>query len=96
MVTKVSQILVSDIADYIHLDSPSNSETSALEMMLSVAKDYVKNYTALDDLDEYQDLVIAIYVLVQDMWDNRSMYVDSTNVNRVVESILNLHTRNNI
>ena len=30
----------------------------------------------------------------QDMYDNRALYVDNSNVNRVVENILGLHQRN--
>lgn len=91
MVTKVSQILPSDVAEYIRVD-----EDPILETLLEVAKNYVKNYTGLDDLDEYNDLVIVIYILVQDMYDNRAMYVDSANLNTTVQTILNLHTRNNV
>lgn len=45
-------------------------------------------------LDVYEDLSIAAYVLVQDMYDNRVMYVDKSNVNKVVETILGMHSRN--
>ena len=33
-------------------------------------------------------------VLVQDMYDNRAMYVEKDNINRVVDSILFKHRRN--
>ena len=39
-------------------------------------------------------MVYAVLVLVQDMWDTRTLYVDKGNVNRTVESILNLHSIN--
>lgn len=42
----------------------------------------------------YDDLVIAIYILVQDMYDNRTLYVDKTNINKVVETILGMHKTN--
>lgn len=50
------------------------------------------DYTA--GIDAYEDLYIAYMVLCQDMHDNRSMYVDSNNANKVVDSILSLHVRN--
>jgi len=36
----------------------------------------------------------VLLVLVQDMWDNRTLYVDKSNVNKVVDSILGLHAVN--
>lgn len=45
-------------------------------------------------IDAFQDFYIAYMVLCQDMHDNRSMYVDKSNVNKVVESILGMHCVN--
>ena len=94
--TKVSEITTKDIADFIRLDEVSGDEEIQLQTFLTVAKNYVANYTALDDLDEYADLVIAVYVLCQDMYDNRSLYIDKSNPNKVVQTILDMHTRCNL
>ena len=96
MVTKVSEITTNDIADFIRLGEVDDADTQQLETLLNIAKDYIKNYTALTDLDEYADLVIVAYLLVQDMWDNRTMYVDKGNPNKVVQTILDMHTRCNL
>jgi hypothetical protein len=96
MVTKVSEITTKDIADFIRLDEVSSTEEIQLSTFLTVAKDYVKNYTALEDLDEYADLVIVVYILCQDMYDNRELYTDKSNPNKVVQTILDMHTRNNL
>lgn len=96
MVTKVSDITTTDIAEYIRLDEVSDADQKQLETLLIIAKDYIKNYTALDDLDEYSDLVIVVYILCQDMWDNRTMYIDKGNPNKVVQTILDMHTRCNL
>lgn len=96
MVTKVSEITTVDIADYIRLDEISDADTIQLSTFLTVAKDYIKNYTGLEDLDEYADLVIVVYILCQDMYDNRVMYTDKSNPNKVVQTILDMHTRNNL
>lgn len=45
-------------------------------------------------LDAYSDLTIALMVLCQDMYDNRSIYVDKTNINKVVDNILGAHSHN--
>jgi len=96
MVTKVSEITTKDIADFIRLGEVSGAEEIQLQTFLTVAKDYIANYTALTDLDEYADLVIAVYVLCQDMYDNRSLYIDKNNPNKVVQTILDMHTRCNL
>ena len=68
----------------------------ALNIGLNVAKKYVMSYTGLDSegMDAHEDLVIVIYVLCQNMYDDRTYYVDKGNINNVVESILNLHCTN--
>ena len=96
MVTKVSEITINDIADFIRLDEVTDADNKQLETLLIIAKDYIKNYTALENLDEYSDLVIVVYILCQDMWDNRTMYIDKGNMNKVVQTILDMHTRCNL
>lgn len=96
MISKVSEITTADIAEFIRLGEVSNEEEKQLQTFLTVAKNYIANYTALEDLDEYADLVIAVYVLCQDMYDNRSLYIDKNNPNKVVQTILDMHTRCNL
>ncbi len=99
MISKVSEITAERIANYIRLDEYDDVE---LETYLNVAKNYISNYTGIpetgegENLDTYSDFVIVVYVLCQDMYDNRAMYVDSSNINKVVQTILDMHTRNNI
>lgn len=46
-------------------------------------------------LDSYPDLVIAVCVLVQNQYDNRTFYTDKGKVEDVVNSVLGMH-RNNL
>lgn len=94
MVEAVSDITTEDLADYLRITEMTESEEDMLGTMLSVAVQYCKTYTGQEDLDAFADMPIVVYVLVQDMWDNRTLYVDKTNVNKVVESILGLHSIN--
>ena len=96
-ITKVSDITATDIAEYMRLVEPDTSELNYIESCISVAKDYILKYTGIEseeDLDLYKDMVIVVFVLVQDMYDTRALYVNSTNVNRVVDTILGMHQRN--
>ena len=96
VVSKVSDITVTDVTDYLRIPEITTEITSLLTTALNVAKQYVKSYTGLDDagMDAHEDLIIVIYVLCQSMYDDRTMYVDKSNINNVVESILNLHCVN--
>jgi hypothetical protein len=95
-VTKVSDLTAANVSEYLRLVDPSTEDTNTLTTLLNVAKSYVSEYTGktASQIDEHADIVIAVLVLCQDMWDNRSLYVDSSNVNKVVESILGLHSEN--
>lgn len=95
-ITKVSDITVTDVTDYLRIPEITSEDTALLTTALNVAKQYVMSYTGLDaeGMDAHEDLVIVIYVLCQSMYDNRAYYVDKSNLNNVVESILNLHSTN--
>lgn len=93
-ITKVSEITYQDCADYMRLDEVSEDDINTLNNLIDIAKTFVSNYTGRTDLDVFQDFVIVVFVLVQDMWDNRTLYVDKTNLNKVVESILGMHSVN--
>ena len=95
-ITKISDITYQDIADYIRLSEVSQSDQNYLTMLINISKDYIINYTGIDEgnLDNYADLIIVVFVLCQDMYDTRSMYVDNSNLNKVVETILGMHQIN--
>ena len=96
IVTKISEISVDSIADYLRIAEITENDREFLATLNGVAKDYIMQYTGIpeDELDNYNDLVIAAYVLIQDMYDTRTMYVESDNVNKVVDTILGMHQRN--
>ncbi len=95
-ITKVSEIQANDVAEYIRIDEVTASDTVLLTTLLSTAKEFIKNYTGRsdEDLDKYTDFIIVVFILCQDMYDNRTMYVDKSNLNKVVETILGLHQVN--
>lgn len=95
-VTKVSEITVSDLRNYLRIAEISEADQSYLATCLNVAKSFIKSYTGLDDegMDAHVDLITVCFVLVSDMYDNRAYYVDKTNLNLLVSSILDLHSTN--
>jgi hypothetical protein len=95
-VSKVSDITVKYVAEYLRLDEVAESENDTLTMLISIATSFIKSYTGLDDdgVDKYPEFVIVVLILCQDMWDNRTMYVDSKDLNNTVQSILAMHSVN--
>ena len=93
---KVSEITNQDIADYIRLTEVSETDESLLDNLINIAKTFIKENTGVEDLDEFDDFVIVVFILCQDMYDNRTLYVDKTNLNKVVETILGQHSLNNV
>ena len=96
VINKVSDITAQDVADYLRLVEVTTDDINTLNTLLTVAKVYVGEYTGrtIQDLDNYKDIIIVVLILCQDMWDNRTLYVDTNNANKVVESILSLHAVN--
>ncbi len=99
----VDDITVNDIAEYIRLVEVSEEDKTLLTKLIFIAKKFISDYTGIpikstDEntkvLNDYDDFVIVVYILCQDMYDNRTLYVDKTNLNKVVETILGMHSRN--
>ena len=106
MIEKVSKITYIEVANYLRVDIRNDILLEEeLNTYLKVAKNYISNYTGIpetsenkDDetLDTYSDFIIVVLILCQDMYDNRSMYVESKNINNVIQTILDMHRRINI
>jgi hypothetical protein len=96
-VEKVSDINAQAVADYLRIVELADEDEAFINTSIKVATDYILKYTGIEnaeDLDAYTDMIIVVYVLCQDMYDNRALYVDNSNLNTVVENILGLHQRN--
>ena len=91
----MSEVTVTNVAEYLRLEDGEYTE-SELDNLLNVARKFIKSYTGLseDEIDTHEDFYIVVMVLCQDMYDNRSMYVDKNNLNKVVETILGMHSVN--
>mgnify|MGYP003306488570 FL=1 len=93
---KVSTITCDDIANYIRLQEVDEADKKLLNALITIAKKFITENTGVKDLDEYDDFIIVVFILCQDMYDNRTLYVDKNNLNKVVETILGMHSQNNI
>ena len=95
-IQKVSEITYQDAADYLHIEEVTPDIQQTLKTLKRVAVAFVVGYTGLTEaeLDIYPDFVIVVLILVQDMYDNRTRYVDGSNLNQTVEVILGMHRVN--
>lgn len=95
---KVSEITNKFIADYLRIDfdSASHDEILALDTFINSSIKFISNYTGLtiEEMDQHEEISHVVFILCQDMHDNRSYYVDKNNINHVVESILGMHSKN--
>lgn len=95
VINKVSEIKAQDVWDYIQPSEPMDADAqNTIQTMIGVATSYITSYTGLTDLDGNRDFVIVLLILCQDMWDNRTLYVDESNLNHVVQTILGMHSVN--
>ena len=96
-ITKVSEITAEDVWEYLNpSEDMSTDSVTALNTLIGIAKAYISSYTgrSQEELDNYPDFVIVVLVLCQDMWDNRTMYIEKGNLNKVIETILDMHSVN--
>ena len=94
--TRISEITTDDLVDYLRLPDVDSAQLTLLTTIKAAAINYIVGVTNLtiEDLDNYPDLTIAVYALVQDMYDNRAIYVDKANISDTVSTILNMYRTN--
>lgn len=89
---KVSEVTAMEIRDYLRLEE----EEPLLDTLKASAKGFIRAYTGLteEQMDEHEDLAIALLVLCADMYDNRQMTMQNDKVNPVIERVLAAHSVN--
>lgn len=94
--TKVSALTVSDLTEYLRIVETDPQEESFLNTVLEAAKNYAVSETglAITTLDNYPEITLAVLAIAQDLYDNRSVYVDKANVSETISTILGLHRIN--
>lgn len=91
---EISKLTTEDVKYYLRIVESDEQDDALIASILNGSKSYVSGQTGLsmDEMDKYSDLTIAILIICQDMYDNRSMYVDKNNLNKTVESIISMHS----
>lgn len=93
-VTKVSDITIENLANYLRLSEVTPEDVELLQTLLNISKTFITKYTGRENLDDFSDFVIVVYLLCQDMYDNRTLYVDKGDFNQTIQTILGMHSIN--
>ena len=88
---KLSEIDVPFVKEYLRQDG--DEDNRLIGAILEGAKDYIVKYTgqSLDQLEESEDLTIAVLVLVAELYDNRTISVNeriNLKINSMLESLI--------
>lgn len=91
---KLSEIELTDMKNYLHVYHTDDDKL--ISAILIAAKTFVEKYTGIlpENLDKYEDLSMAVFILGSELYDNRVFTVENDNVNPVIQAILSMHSVN--
>ena len=94
---KLSEIDVPFVKEYLRQDG--DEDDKLIGAILEGAKDYIVKYTgqSLEELEESEDLVIAVLVLCAEFYDNRTISVNdriNLRINVMLESLIGRYSVN--
>ena len=94
---KLSEIDVPFVKEYLRQDGEEDDKL--IGAILEGAKDYIVKYTgqSLEQLEEGEDLTVAVLVLCAEFYDNRTISVNdrlNLRVNMMLESLIGRYSVN--
>lgn len=93
---KISEVTRQNLKEYAREYNDDIETNNMFDLILAAGKSYIKSYTGLSDeqLDTKEDITIVLFILSNEMYDNRVLTVENDKVNPVVKSILEMHSIN--
>lgn len=93
---KINEVNIEYIKQYLRIDG--ENDDVLLSIILEASKTYIENFTGQDYnyLNSKPDITIALLSLCADLYENREYTVKDSNVNRIVNIILNMHKIDNL
>ena len=91
---KISEVTINELKEYANVEH--DLDDKLFNMILSAAKSYIKSYTGLtlEQIDDKEDLTIALMTLTNEMPDNRVFIVQDIKLNTFISSILDMYSVN--
>lgn len=90
---KINEITIDFLIDYCNA---YEEDGKILEVFKDASISYIKSYTGLteEEINTMDDITVALLVLVNGMFDSRTIEADKTNINIILDSILSMHSKN--
>ena len=94
---KLSELDLALAKQYLRQDG--DEDDRLIQAIIEASKSYICNYTgqSIDQLEEYEDITIAVLVLIAEFYDNRVMNLNNRldlRVNSMLEGLLGRHSMN--
>lgn len=102
---KISEVTTDDLKQYANVYH--DLDDKLFTTILAACKSFISTYTGLplvddpnttdvveDNCDAHDDLTVALFVIANEMYDNRMMTLDAKGINFVIKQILDSHSVN--
>ena len=90
----VSELTVDNVKNYLRVDT--DIDDTLLAVILPAAKRFCAQYTGLtlEDLDDYEDMPLAVLAVAADMYEIRQVTLNGTQINPTTAQILGTYSTN--
>ena len=90
----VSTMTLAMVKNYLRVDT--SADDSLLTVILAAAKRFCAQYTGLtlEDLDDYEDMPLAVLAVAADMYEVRQVTLNGTQINPTTAQILGTYSTN--
>ena len=94
---KLSELDLSLVKEYLRQDG--DEDDRLIQAIIEASKSYICNYTgqSIEQLEEHEDVTIAVLVLIAEFYDSRTINVNdrlNLRMNSMLESLLGRHSIN--
>ena len=94
---KLSEVDLTIVKEYLRQDS--DEDDRLITAIIEASKSYICNYTgqSIEQLEEHEDVTVAVLVLIAEFYDNRTINVNdrlNLRMNTMLESLLGRHSVN--
>ena len=94
---KLSEIDLSLVKEYLRQDG--DEDDRLIIAIIEASKSYICNYTgqSIEQLEEHEDVTVAVLVLIAEFYDNRTINVNdrlNLRMNTMLEGLLGRHSVN--
>ena len=90
----VSELTVDNLKNYLRVDT--DIDDTLLAVILPASKRFCAQYTglALEDLDEHEDMPLAVLAVAADMYEVRQVTLNGAQINPTTAQILGTYSTN--